>query len=427
MTSLVYSKNISIFMLTFLEEHGSEEMLEKWNDPSNIQGFNQVLLAAVNAVKRNSNKKIKDPKKPKRGKSAYICFCMKNREAAKKALGDGAKASEVTAQLGEMWSALKESKNTSDKKALQELEVEAAEDKARYNEEIKDYVAPTDDELLPSKKKKKKSDKDPNAPKKNKTAYIYFCSDKRADAKSELGDDVKATEVTAHLGKMWNELKEDDDRSDELEKYTKLAADDKSRYEEEIKNYVSVFGDQAVVSKKGSKKSKDLNAPKRNKTAYIYFCSDKRPDAKSELGDDAKATEVTALLGKMWKELKEDNDRSDEMEKYIKMAADDKARYENEKVDKVVDSTDDELVEEDKPETKKVDDTKKIKKVKKVDETKPAKNVTGYTYFCQTNRESVKDDNPEMKATEVTKELARLWKELSDEDKQDWSDSAKEI
>jgi high mobility group protein B1 len=331
-----------------------------------------------------------------------------------------------------MWRALKESKKASDKKVLIALELEASEDKARYNEEIKDYVAPSDDELLPSKKgsKKKKSDKDPNAPKKNKTAYIYFCSDKRADAKSELGD-VKTTEVTSHLGKMWNELKEDNDRSDELEKYTKLAADDKSRYEEEIKNYVSVFGDQAVVSKKG-KKSKDLNAPKRNKTAYIYFCSDKRPDAKSELGDDAKATEVTALLGKMWKELKEDDDRSDEMEKYIKMAADDKARYEDENKKKnVVDSTDDELVEEDKPETKKVEtkkvDSTKVKKVKKVDETKPSKNVTGYTYFCQTNRESVKDDNPEMKATEVTKELARLWKELSDEDKKDWSDSAKEI
>ena len=51
----------------------------------------------------------------------------------------------------------------------------------------------------------------------------------------------------------------------------------------------------------------------------------------------------------------------------------------------------------------------------------------GYTYFYQRNRETVQKDNPKMKATEVTKELARLWKELSDEDKQDWSDSAKQI
>jgi len=416
MTSLVHSKNISNFILTFLEEHGSEEMLEKWNDPSNMQAFNQVMLAAANAVKRN---KIKDPNKPKRGKSAYICFCTKNREAAKKELGDGAKATEVTSHLGEMWRALKESKKASDKKALVALELEAAEDKARYNEEIKDYIVPSDDELLASKKgSKKKSDKDPNAPKRNKTAYIYFCSDKRAEAKSELGDDAKATEVTALLGKMWKELKEDDDRSEEMEKYTKMAADDKTRYENENKDYVSVFGENQT--KKASKKSdKDSNAPKRNKTAYIYFCSDKRADAKSELGDDAKATEVTALLGKMWKELKEDEDRSDELEKYTKMAVDDKARYENET--KKVGDSEDEFVEEDKP-SKPVGKSKKV-----VDDTKPAKSKTGYTYFCQSNRESVKDDNPEMKATEVTKELARLWRELSDEDRKDWSDSAKQI
>jgi high mobility group protein B2 len=415
MTSLVHSKNITTFISTFLEEHGSEDMLEKWNDPSNMQAFNQLMLDAADAVKRN---KIKDPKKPKRGKSAYICFCTKNREAAKKALGDGAKATEVTSHLGEMWRALKESKKASDKKALAALELEAAEDKARYNEEIKDYIAPSDDELLAAKKgSKKKSDKDPNAPKRNKTAYIYFCSDKRAEAKSELGDDAKATEVTALLGKMWKELKEDDDRSDELEKYNKLAADDKLRYNEEVENYSA--NDEQAPTKKGSKKKsdKDPNAPKRNKTAYIYFCSDKRAEAKSELGDDAKATEVTALLGKMWKDLKEDEDRSDELEKYTKMASDDKSRYENE-TKKVGDSTDD----EDKP-------VKQVKPVGKkvVDDTKPAKSKTGYTYFCQSNRESVKDDNPEMKATEVTKELARLWKELSDEDKQEWSDSAKQI
>ena len=414
MTSLVHSKNISNFISTFLSEHGSEEVLEKWNDASNMQAFNQVLLSAANAVKRDSNKKIKDPKKPKRGKSAYIFFCAKNREAAKKKLGDDAKATEVASLLGKMWKELKDSTKASDKKALKGFEGEAAEDKARYDEEIKEYIPPSDDELLASSSKKsskKKSDKDPNAPKRNKTAYIYFCSDKRAEAKNELGDDSKATEVTALLGKMWNELKEDEDRSDEMEKYTKLAAEDKSRYEQEIGEYVAVFGDTLLPKKKDSKKKSDPKASKRGKTAYIYFCSDKRAEAKNELGDDAKATEVTALLGKMWKELKEDEDRSDEMEKYTKLAAEDKARCE---IKVAVESTDDELVEEDKPVAKKSD-------------TKPKKKMTGYTYFCQITRESVKEDNPEMKATEVTKELARLWKELSDEDKKEWSDSAAHV
>jgi tRNA A37 N6-isopentenylltransferase MiaA len=217
---------------------------------------------------------------------------------------------------------------------------------------------------------------------------------------------------------MWKDLKEDDDRSDELEKYNKLAAEDKARYQDEIKVYAPSSDDESAP-KKGSKKKSDPNVPKRGKTAYNYFCSDKRAEAKEELGVEAKATEVTSLLGKMWKDLKEDDDRSEEMDKYNKLAADDKARYED-NTKKVVDEVvENKVVEEIKP---------LVKKSKKVDDdTKPAKSKTGYTYFCQSNRESVKDDNPEMKATEVTKELARLWKELSNEDKQEWSDSAKQI
>ena len=424
MTSFAHSKNISSFISMFLSEHGSEETLEKWNDASNMKAFNQVLLAAANAVKRSSDKKIKDPNKPKRGRSAYICFCTKNREAAKKALGDEAKATEVTSRLGEMWRVLKASTKAADKKTLKGFEAEAADDKARYDEEIKEYVPPSDDELSEAatkKSSKKKSNKDPNAPKRGKTAYIYFCGDKRAEAKEELGDDAKAIEVTALLGKMWNELKNDEDRADEMEKYIKLAADDKLRYDKEINEYVpsSDDGQEAVPKKKGSKK-KDSKTPKRGKTAYIYFCNDKRAEAKEELGDDAKATEVTALLGKMWNELKNDEDRADEMEKYTKLAADDKSRYEDENK-KVVDSTDDELVEEDKVPVDKL----AMKKSKKVsDETKTAKKMTGYTYFCKISREGVKDDNQNMKATEVTKELARLWKELSDVEKEEWNDSA---
>jgi hypothetical protein len=53
-----------------------------------------------------------------------------------------------------------------------------------------------------------------------------------------------------------------------------------------------------------------------------------------------------------------------------------------------------------------------VKKSKKIDDdTKPSKCKTGYTCFCQSNRDSVNHDNPDMKATEVTKELTRLQSE----------------
>jgi hypothetical protein len=204
MTSIAHSKNIIKFITDFLSEHGSEELAEMWNEEDNMKAFTALLINAANAVKRNSSdKKIKDPLKPKGKKSAYIIFCTKKREEAKKLLNPDAKATEVTSKLGQMWNELKNSKKTADKKMLQLCEQEAAEDKARYDEDMKDYVPPSDDELIASKGKGKgkgsKKKSDPNAPKGKKSAYIFFCSDNRDAAKSEIGTDGNATDVTQLL------------------------------------------------------------------------------------------------------------------------------------------------------------------------------------------------------------------------------------
>jgi hypothetical protein len=332
MISIVHSKNINKFITDFLSEHGSEELAGMWNEEDNMKAFTSLLVKAADAVKRSSDKKIKDPHKPKGKKSAYIIFCTKKREEAKKLLNPDAKATEVTSKLGQMWNELKNSKKTADKKMLQLCEQEAAEDKARYDEDMKDYVPPSDDELVASKGKGSKKKSDPNAPKGKKSAYIFFCSDNRDAAKTEIGTDGKATDVTKLLATWWNELKADKDRSDELDKYNKMAADDKSRHDQETEEY-ALFGDdeQAVVAKKsGGKKKSDPNAPKGKKSAYIFFCSDNRDAAKTEIGKEGKATDVTKLLATWWNELKADENRSEELEKYNKMAANDKIRYEQE-------------------------------------------------------------------------------------------------
>ena len=313
-----------------------------WNSQENIEAFNII------AVKRGSSDKIKDPNKPKRGKSAYIFFCAKKREEAKANLGDGAKATEVTSELGRMWNALKASDKKSDKKLLASLEAEAAEDKARYNEAMEDYVAPSEEELaaiVPAKKARKTSDKDPNAPKKGRSAYIFFCAAMRPQVKEDLGEEGKSS-IMAELGKRWKELKDDDDRSDELAKYTKMAADDKARYEEE-----KLFG-------------------------------------KSNETDEEKA------------KVEEDDEKPMQQAR----TAEKKAEVEEEETD----------------------EDKKPKKQAKKKET-GEKPKTGYAYFCSHNREGVKTDNPEMKAQDITRELARLWKELSKDEQKEWSDSAAEL
>ena len=322
---------IAKFVAKFLSDNGSEELVDKWNSQENIEAFN---IVEIKSTKRSSDK-IKDPNKPKRGKSAYIFFCAKKREEAKANLGDGAKATEVTSELGRMWNALKASTKTTEKKLLASLEAEAAEDKARYNEAMEDYVAPSDEELaaiVPAKKARKTSDKDPNAPKRGKSAYIFFCAAMRPQVKEELGEEGKSS-IMAELGKRWKELKEDDDRSDELAKYTKMAADDKARYEEEKekgKSAEQVEKKQAkkvevdeddvdtdyeqekpapAKKKQAKKKTDDEKESPKKKTGYAYFCSHNREGIKTD-NPEMKAQEVTRELARLWKELTKEEQKA---------------------------------------------------------------------------------------------------------------------
>jgi upstream-binding transcription factor len=80
--------------------------------------------------------------------------------------------------------------------------------------------------------------------------------------------------------------------------------------------------------------------------------------------------------------------------------------------------------------------SKKSKKPKKDDssddEEKPkTKRVSGYILFSNATRDEVRDSlskgEEKPKNTDIMKELARLWKELSDEDKEPWNAKAKEL
>ena len=76
--------------------------------------------------------------------------------------------------------------------------------------------------------------------------------------------------------------------------------------------------------------------------------------------------------------------------------------------------------------------TKKPKDDSSDSEDKPkSKRVSGYILFSNATRDEVRDslskDEEKPKNTDIMKELARLWKELSDEDKEPWNNKAKEL
>jgi hypothetical protein len=260
--------------------------------------------------------------------------------------------------------------------------------------------------------------KDPNKPKRGKSAYLFFCNEERSSVKNDMPD-AKATEITAELGSRWKILKASTKASDKkrVVEYEAAAADDKTRYIEEMKDYKPPTDEELLQGKKQRRKKKDKNAPKRGKSAYIFFCADKRAEVKEYMGEGAKAADVTARLGEMWNELKNDENRSEELNNYIKQAALDKERYDQEISDYIPDSDDEDKNPVPKAKTGKKSSAKK---------SSGKKGPNGYTYFCRENRKKVKDSNPEWKAVEVTKQLSLMWKNLSEEEQQEWKENAQE-
>jgi hypothetical protein len=301
---------------------------------------------------------------------------------------------------------------------------------------------------------KKTSLKDPNKPKRNKTAYIFFCADRRQEVKEELGDNAKTTDVMSRLGELWNQLnedsKEDEESAEVIEKYKKEALDDKERYDLEMSHYESPSEEEIIANKKASK-VKDPNKPKRNKTAYIFFCSAHRSNVKNELGDDAKTTDVSVELGIRWNALKNSTKSSDkkELAKYEKEAIEDKKRYDiaishykpSSDSDKEVIKSDIEEVPKKSIKTKNKHEVihseeviesdieevpKKTKKDKEANVIQvDTKKTNGYQVFCKETRAEVKSENPEVNAGTITSMLAAMWKQLDKEEQEEWNLRAK--
>lgn len=215
---------------------------------------------------------------------------------------------------------------------------------------------------------------------------------------------------------------------------------------------------------KSEKKIKAVKeGPKKNKSSYMFFCEQERKkikEDKPELGNK----DIVVELGVRWKELKEDEDRKDELNEYTKLAEKDKERYLNEKQLKTEKKESDEDEAEEKPVKKAKKTTKKVskkdeaevedeevedeeveekpkkevkkkktaaKKVEKTEEVeveveeedekpkdkKEKTKVNGYINYTKEMRDKVKKENPKLTPKEVTQQLSKQWKELSDSEK----------
>ena len=121
----------------------------------------------------------------------------------------------------------------------------AATDKVRYQKQMANYTPPSDDGDSDSgsdtkpKGKKKRPKKDPNAPKRGLTAFMYFSNDRRPKIKAN-NPELSFGDLARQVGKEYKLL-----TAEEKVVYDGQAAKDKMRY----KDQMAIYNNKAAAIK----------------------------------------------------------------------------------------------------------------------------------------------------------------------------------
>ena len=255
-------------------------------------------------------RKKKNPKVPKRPKSAYNYFCSHIRPTVRNENPEASKR-DINRILGDRWEAVKV--NTDQRK---EWDEKAAPGMIRYGQQMTSYVMGDFDDVSTTSPKKKRK-KDPNAPKRGRTAYTFFSWHNRPTVRKE-NPGASFGDISRIIGARWKAVKVN---NDQRKQWDDKALADKVRYEHEILNY----------------KKKDTTVFKRRRTTWNYFYAHIRPTVAAE-NPGASMADISRIIGARWKAVKVNNDQR---EQWDEKAAADTVGYEHEMLNDVADVADD--------------------------------------------------------------------------------------
>lgn len=264
----------------------------------------------------------RDPGAPKRNMSAYLLYQNAMREEFK-SVNPGMTFGQLAKYTSAMYSELPP--------AEKETWVQRAEaDKARYLHELANYVAPPGydpkgDAIVSSLQKtgRKGKQKDPNAPKRNMSAYLLYQNAMREQFKRE-NPGMTFGQLAKYTSHMYKNL-----TPDEKATWEARAAQDKARYNAEIAAYQpppghdarGVLIEESRPRKRSKRSPRDPLAPKRASGAYVFFTNYMRPKVNEEF-PGIKFVELGKLLGERWRAL-----TPLQKKEYEGMAAEDKVRF----------------------------------------------------------------------------------------------------
>jgi len=162
----------------------------------------------------------KEKGKPKGAMTAYACFVQVIREEHKKKHPDEQIVfSEFSKKCAEKWKTM----SAKEKKRFEEM---AATDKQRF---VRENTTWESTQSGGKTGKKRKHQKDPNAPKRSISAFFFFCDEERPKVR-EIHPEWRVGDIAKEMSKRW-------EACPNKPKFEALAASDKARYEREITAY----------------------------------------------------------------------------------------------------------------------------------------------------------------------------------------------
>ena len=205
--------------------------LARYTPPAGFDATGNALSEGKNpysgSFRGPMRKKEVDPNRPRRHVSAFLHFQNHVR--------DKIRQEEPTVSFGQMSKRAAQLWEGITPEEKQKWEQQAAEDKARYEREIANYTPPFGFDKkgrnVQVKKAKRKKRRDPDAPKRAVSAYVFFGHSERPKIQEE-NPDIEFKDVGRKLGERWRNL-----AAEEKAKFEELAQKDKDRYAKEIAAY----------------------------------------------------------------------------------------------------------------------------------------------------------------------------------------------
>ena len=188
----MFIENINKFVLEFFQTNKNNENIdEAW-----VSKKNQQLL--LKTLKKN-NVKIKDPTKPKRGKSAFLFFCEENRKKIKKKYPE-LTVKEIVSKLGIDWQTLKDTNSDE----IDRYEQMSIKDRNRYKNEMRTYI-PILNRKIDIKKSTKKPSKRRSKRSQEEIMFDNFLKNKKTRAKKSHPE-LDSKGIIEYIKSKWEKM-----------------------------------------------------------------------------------------------------------------------------------------------------------------------------------------------------------------------------